>query len=71
MTPADLWRVWDAHRQAIHPYPVCAEGCRGWPCDARRDAEAALRAAGIDPYAVKRGETTLPATSTKPGSHNG
>ncbi|GLZ81618.1 hypothetical protein Afil01_64250 [Actinorhabdospora filicis] len=57
-----MWSVWDAHGQAIVPYKVCREGCHeSWPCASRRDADSQLREAGVDPYAVKRGEVAIPA----------
>lgn len=58
----DMWAAWDAHEQVISPYRVCREGCREeWPCGPRQAADAGLREMGIDPYAVRRGEATIPA----------
>lgn len=57
-----MWATWDAHGQAIPPYRVCREGCQEkWPCPSRTEADARLREMGIDPYAVKRGEASIPA----------
>ncbi|MEV0644854.1 hypothetical protein AB0I28_06285 [Phytomonospora sp. NPDC050363] len=60
-SPAALWARWRTHTQAVHPYKVCVENCpEGWPCETRRETEQALREQGIDPYAVLRGEVSLP-----------
>ncbi|GIG64269.1 hypothetical protein [Phytomonospora endophytica] len=60
---AEAWAVWDAHDQVITPYRVCREGCREeWPCTRRRRADLELREAGVDPFAIRRKEATLPGT---------
>lgn len=56
---AEAWRIWSAHDTVMHPYRVCQEGCRPWPCASRLAADAVLRTRGIDPFAVRRGEGTV------------
>lgn len=63
MNAQESYYIWSRHGRLLNPYPLCADGCHdGWPCPPRRDAEARLRAAGIDPFAVYRGEMSLPST---------
>lgn len=60
-TLAEWYKIWRAHESVQAGFRVCKEGCaEGWPCPLREQATKKLATAGVNPFAVRRGEEKPP-----------